>query len=173
VYDAGGLQIPGQYDLIRQLRAAGEESRVAPSLPMKLVMGDARIAIVPLETSPEVIEVAAVVHASALLESLHALFELVWDAATPVGDEPGPAVTGAPTLDDTDRRVLELLTLGLTDKAVARQLGVTERTIQRRSQRIMAAYGVRNRLQLGIRLGREPGRRGRTTTGRPSETGLD
>jgi DNA-binding NarL/FixJ family response regulator len=155
LYDAGGLEIPGQYELIRQLRTAGEQSRVAQSLPMKMVMGDHRIALVPLETSPEVIEVAAVVHPSALLESLHSLFELLWQTATPVSpDESSVATADAAGAgwDATDRQVLDLLASGLTDKAVARQLGVTERTVQRRVHRIMVGFGVRNRLQLGMKL---------------------
>jgi DNA-binding NarL/FixJ family response regulator len=125
---------------------------------MKMVMGDARIALVPLETSPEVIEVAAVVHPSALLESLHTLFELLWQRSERFGGV-GSEAAGRGRFSEPDRQVLDLLTTGLTDKAVARQLGVTERTVQRRVQRIMAEYGVRTRLQLGLRLS-SGGRRG-------------
>ncbi|MET0526226.1 MAG: helix-turn-helix domain-containing protein [Nocardioides sp.] len=151
IYDTAGLDLPGQYRVIEELREAGEESRVARSLPMKMVMGDARIALVPLETSPEVIEVAAVVHPSALLESLHTLFELLWQRSEQLGglDREAP---GHARFPEPDRQVLDLLTAGLTDRAVARQLGVTERTVQRRVQRIMTQYGVRTRLQLGLRL---------------------
>jgi sugar-specific transcriptional regulator TrmB/DNA-binding CsgD family transcriptional regulator len=148
LYDARGLDLPGQYRLIQQMRAAGEESRVTATLPMKMVMGDARIALVPLETDPEVIEVAAVVHPSALLESLHRLFELLWHQAESIGAER----SGTGDLDPAYGDVLDLLAAGLTDKAVARQLGVAERTVQRRVQHLMAHYGVRNRLQLGLRL---------------------
>jgi predicted transcriptional regulator len=151
IYDTAGLEVPGQYGVIEEMREAGEEARVAPSLPMKMVMGDARIALVPLETSPEVIEVAAVVHPSALLESLHTLFELLWQRSELFGGVDG-AATGRGRFGEPDRQVLDLLTTGLTDKAVARQLGVTERTVQRRVQRIMTEYGVRTRLQLGLRL---------------------
>jgi hypothetical protein len=151
IYDAAGLEVPGQYRLIGEMRAAGEESRVARSLPMKMVMGDARIALVPLETSPEVIEVAAVVHPSALLESLKTSFELLWQRSTQLGDVSREAAV-RDRFAEPDLQVLDLLTAGLTDKAVARQLGVTERTVQRRMQRIMSEYGVRTRLQLGLRL---------------------
>ena len=151
IYDTAALEVPGQYRLIEAMRAAGEESRVAPSLPMKMVMGDARIALVPLETSPEVIEVAAVVHPSALLESLHTLFELFWQQSEQLGGVTRGATANS-QFAEPDRQVLDLLTTGLTDKAVARQLGITERTVQRRVQRIMTEYGVRTRLQLGLRL---------------------
>ena len=157
IYDTAGLDAPGQYRVIEEMREAGEESRIAPSLPMKMVMGDARIALVPLETSPAVIEVAAVVHPSALLESLHTLFELLWQQAQQLGVT-GEA-TGRGRFTEPDRQVLDLLTTGLTDKAVARQLGVTERTVQRRVQRIMTEYGVRTRLQLGLRLNTGAGAR--------------
>lgn len=155
LYDAGGFDIPGQHELVQQMRAAGEEARVAAALPMKMVMGDARVALVPLDTTPEAIDVAAVVHASALLESLRTLFELLWRTATPLTAN-GSA--GSSETDQTDDKIVDLLSSGLTDNAVARQLGVTERTVQRRAQRIMRTYGVRNRLQLGIELGRRRGR---------------
>lgn len=154
LYDSTGFEIPGQYDLVQRMRAAGEEARVASALPMKMVMGDDRIAIVPLVTDPEAIDVAAVVHPSALLESLRTLFELLWRSASPLADDPPADSTAPSAVDRTDQRILDLLSSGLTDKSIARQLGVTERTVQRRAQRIMRRYGASNRLQLGIELGR-------------------
>ena len=164
LYDASGFQIAGQYELVHRMRSAGEESRVASSLPMKMVMGDGRIALVPLETDPEVIDVAAVVHPSALLESLRALFELLWQTATPIADTSAGTDEFASAFDTTDRQILELLASGLTDKSVARQIGVAERTVQRRAQRIMREYGVSNRLQLGLRLGRLDGPNGSSSS---------
>jgi DNA-binding CsgD family transcriptional regulator len=150
LYDTRALEVPGQYRLIRDMALAGESGRVTSGLPMKMVMGDGRTALVPLETSPEVIEVAAVVHPSALLESLRVLFEVLWRQATPL-DAAEPATTTR-AFDETNRQVLQLLVTGLTDRAIGRQLDLAERTVQRHVQAIMQAYGVRNRLQLGIRL---------------------
>jgi DNA-binding NarL/FixJ family response regulator len=50
---------------------------------------------------------------------------------------------------DANTRTLALLIDGLTDRAVARRLGVSERTVQRHVRALMEAAGCRNRMQLG------------------------
>lgn len=153
LYDRQALELPGNYARIQELVLAGESARVAPTLPLKMVMGDARIALLPLETAPEAIEVAAAIHPSALLESLRTLFEVLWEQATPLrfnsSEVPGSVPDNSTAADD---HVIRLLTAGLTDKAIGRQLGIGERTVQRRVKALMRAHGVTNRLQLGIRL---------------------
>lgn len=155
LYDHTALEIPGKYGAIRALVADGEVARVIPGLPLKMVMGDRRIAMLPLETAPEAISAAAVIHPSSLLDSLRLLFEALWRQATPLA--PGVPSPGraAQRLDPLEQDVVRLLITGLTDKAIGRQLGLAERTVQRRVHRVMQAYAVHNRLQLGIRLARE------------------
>lgn len=50
---------------------------------------------------------------------------------------------------DANTRTLALLIDGLTDRAVARRLGVSERTVQRHVRALMEGAGCRNRMQLG------------------------
>ncbi|WP_051265745.1 helix-turn-helix transcriptional regulator [Nakamurella lactea] len=158
LYDRAALDLPGNYTRIQELVVAGESARVAPTVPLKMVMGDNRIALLPLETAPESIGVAAAIHPSALLDSLRALFEVLWQQAAPLrftSTRPagaGPASTVPESLSPMDQDVIQLLAAGLTDKAIGRQLGIGERTVQRRVKVMMQAYGVTNRLQLGMRL---------------------
>ncbi|GAA1617684.1 LuxR family transcriptional regulator [Kribbella sancticallisti] len=156
LYDRSALEIAGKYEAIRALVADGEVARVIPGLPLKMVMGDRRIAMVPLETAPEAISAAAVIHPSSLLDSLHMLFEALWRQATPLTPGLSPGTLQTPhRLDPLDQDVVRLLVTGLTDKAIGRQLDLAERTVQRRVRGIMQIYGVHNRLQLGIRLAQE------------------
>lgn len=53
-----------------------------------------------------------------------------------------------------DRRLLTLLSAGLTDHAIARDLGVSERTVRRRITRLQAVLGGRTRFQLGVQAAR-------------------
>ncbi|MEU4485924.1 helix-turn-helix transcriptional regulator [Streptomyces purpurascens] len=53
--------------------------------------------------------------------------------------------------DGRDRDVLRLLYQGLDDATVARRLGVSHRTVQRRVQRIMTDLGVSGRFALGAK----------------------
>lgn len=164
LYEGSSLDLPGQMESIQEATSLGERARVLWGVPTKMVMADRKVAIVPLETSPDTIEVAAVVHPSSLLTSLHALFELLWDQATPIGDPRAEAHQATPAPSEKDRRQRELLTLmaaGLPDKAVARQLGVTERTVQRWIHSLMAEHSAHTRFQLGLKLSRvDPGETG-------------
>jgi DNA-binding NarL/FixJ family response regulator len=58
-------------------------------------------------------------------------------------------------VDELDAQVLALLLSGLTDQAVAGQLGLSLRTVQRRISQLMAKAGVTTRIQLGWHAARK------------------
>lgn len=161
LYDRSSLDVPGYLETIRSLVDLGEEARVGAGLPLKMVMGDDTVAMLPLETAPASITAAVVVHPSALLTSLQLMFEALWHTAYSVRGAQDRDAGGAESevlgteLADADRQVIQLLVTGLTDQAIARQLGVAERTIQRRVHAIMRTLRVDNRLQLGLHLAQQ------------------
>lgn len=57
----------------------------------------------------------------------------------------------APPIEETDRKILQLLYLGLSDAGVARQLGLGHRTVQRRVGNLMVQLRVRGRVALGAK----------------------
>lgn len=155
LYDRSGLDEPGVLGSILSLVSLGEEARVASDLPLKMVMGDSSVAMLPLDSAPTSITAAVVIHPSALLTSLHHMFDIMWDRALPlrVNEAPEREAEGLGTeLTEIERHVVQLLVTGMTDQAIGRQLGLVERTVQRRVQAIMRRLGVDNRLQLGMRL---------------------
>ncbi|WP_086664983.1 LuxR C-terminal-related transcriptional regulator [Lentzea kentuckyensis] len=58
----------------------------------------------------------------------------------PVGKEPTVAT----------RRLLRLMRTGATDRAIARELDVSLRTLNRRIARLQSLLGVQSRFQLGV-----------------------
>ena len=60
-----------------------------------------------------------------------------------------PARGGAAGPSPLDRRILTLMLGGLTDQAVAAQLDISLRTVQRRVRQLEDLAGVRTRMQLG------------------------
>ncbi|MFI9485710.1 helix-turn-helix domain-containing protein [Promicromonospora sp. NPDC052451] len=159
---------------------AGEEVRFAPSVPLKLIVVDRELALMPLTSSGDVVG-ALLVRESTLLDALMALFEIVWEQATPLllGTS-GLAGDLAHQVDDDDARILGLMLSGLTDQAVAKQLGTSLRTVQRRVRALMDLAEVETRVQLGwhaavhgwVRAGARPGvpTPGVPTAGAPVET---
>ncbi|MGW3614038.1 helix-turn-helix domain-containing protein [Micromonospora sp. NPDC005163] len=152
VYDAALLELPGDpYEIGPSLRR-GERARAAIGLPVKMVLVDRRSAIIPLSPLPSPDEPSAIiVHPSGLLDALAALFEQIWATATPLAvgaDGPVPAAGSATVPSPQDRQLLSLLLAGLTDQAIAAQLGTSMRTVQRRIHGLTERAGVRTRLQL-------------------------
>ncbi|MET9854532.1 helix-turn-helix domain-containing protein [Streptomyces sp. NPDC006450] len=155
VLDRAVLAEPGIIDDAITSLSSGVELRVADQLPMKLVLADAELGLVPLAVTPAGEPGAVLLHGSGLLDAMDALFETVWRTAQPLelsgtGGEAAPTVElrdGGPT--DLDRKILALLLAGLTDPIAATQLGLSPRTLHRRLRHLMDMAGVRTRMQLG------------------------
>ncbi|ADD40033.1 transcriptional regulator, LuxR family [Stackebrandtia nassauensis DSM 44728] len=151
IYDAAGLEsfhrLEGD---VRNTMTAGESARVLSDAPIKLMISDDRLGMLPLQIAPRTINSIVVVHRSALLEALSALFEQLWCQALPLvhsGEPQGP--TTEPT--EIERQLLMLLTAGLTDERIAERMGVSLRTMQRRLRELLERLGATTRFQAGIR----------------------
>jgi DNA-binding CsgD family transcriptional regulator len=136
---------------------AGVDARVTERLPLRMLIADRRIGLVPLMSADHADEGggALLIHPSALLDALQMLFDLTWRSARrlvlsaeDVGEEDGDR------LEDVDAQILGLLLAGLTDQAIGNQLGMSLRTVQRRVSQLMERAGVATRLQLGHEAGR-------------------
>ncbi|MEU5943479.1 hypothetical protein ABZ807_30935 [Micromonospora sp. NPDC047548] len=140
---------------IEKLVAAGEEARSLPELPMKLAIADRKLALVPLAATTSPVEMAVLVHPCALLDALIMLFETLWARAVPI--RPGLATSGPRARDalvPDQERLLTLLGAGMSDTAVARELGVSLRTVTRRIQTLSSTAGAATRFQLGWQAGK-------------------
>jgi DNA-binding NarL/FixJ family response regulator len=62
-------------------------------------------------------------------------------------------VAGAPSVET--KRWLTYLSAGLTDESIAREFGVSERTIARRISRLQETLGAQTRFQLGVQASRQ------------------
>lgn len=150
IYDSAGLESfhDWESDIERSIRY-GEQARVLSSTPTKLVIIDERMAMIPLQAAPESIVSMVVVHPSGLLEALCAFFEDLWRRALPLTSPTAAGTTDSPT--DDERRLLSLLATGMPDAAIAKHLGVSHRTFQRRLRELFDRLGVETRFQAGVR----------------------
>jgi len=60
-------------------------------------------------------------------------------------------------LSDRERETAQLVAQGLSNKEIARRLDITERTVKAHVSSVFSKLGLRDRLQLALRLGRQPG----------------
>ena len=125
----------------------GERSRTGV-VPMKLLLFDGHTALIPSMPSylPGHETRASVVRHPLIVESLHWLFEAVWDTAIPIAA--GPYLES----DPRRRMLISLMMSGSTDDAIANQLGINVRSVRRWIAELMDELGVTTRLQLGAAL---------------------
>ncbi|GIG70885.1 hypothetical protein [Phytomonospora endophytica] len=141
------LDLPGRMAAISELVELGLAVRVTRTVPTKLMIADGRTALVPPSPTADPASQALVVHDGLLLNVLKPFFEVVWDAAMPLG-----GASDAPS--EADRALLALLAGGLKDEAIARQLDVHVHTARRRISALLERLGVTTRFQAGMQAAR-------------------
>ncbi|MFI1966229.1 helix-turn-helix domain-containing protein [Streptomyces pathocidini] len=162
VYERAFFDDPGAVDNVADGIRAGETARTVPELPLRLAVADRSVALCPLVpggpagAGEEI--TAALVRSSSLLDALVALAERYWEIAVPLhvtaSGSLGSTAGDAAELTAADRHLLSLLVAGIADKAIASQMGVSRRTVQRRIQHLMELAGAATRMQLAWQAAR-------------------
>jgi DNA-binding CsgD family transcriptional regulator len=154
VYGAQILRQPAVMALVQEAVSAGESARVFPSVPCNLQIADGKRAVLmaPMP-GPERVHAVVFFGGSGFMESLIGIFETYWTLGVPItADQLAVDDNQAPSEDI--RRLLSLLGAGLTDASIARELGVSERTVNRRIMTLQDQLAARSRFQLGVQAAR-------------------
>lgn len=138
---------------------AGTLARVLPDVSTSLVIFDDTFAVLPSSRVDESTASLLVIHRCSLLEVFTELFERLWQRAIPL-ELPVTAPHGLRVEQSAaeNQRIMALLLSGLTDQAIARQLGVSYRTVQRRIAGLMHTLGAQTRFQAGVQAALRPQR---------------
>lgn len=144
LYDQTSFDLPDQPDRSRSFLSVGQEGRLVVEVPFKAVVIDGMSAAV-LEGSHRNDPGMVVLRKTPLVRALVFMFESLWERA---------ALLTAPANDSgdssIDRRFLGYLAAGLKDEAIARQMGVSVRTVRRRAADLLDQLGAHSRFQAGI-----------------------
>ncbi|SDI17620.1 Homeodomain-like domain-containing protein [Actinokineospora alba] len=152
VYGSQVLHRPEALAAVRMSIEAGERARVFPDVPFNLQISE-RVAVLAIAGRGSERLNAVVVHHSSLYDGLIGVFETFWRVAVPVpvaAEEPVGSMTPV-----EHRELLTLLSAGLTDESIARELGVSQRTVARRIAQYQQALGAKSRFQLGVQAARQ------------------
>lgn len=151
IYSTESLTEPGQLARMTAFRDAGEQARLSPVVPTKLVIVDRRLALMPLGVDgSDAAQTAVLVHPSSLLSLLVTHFDGMWERSISFDQH----LNGGQPPAKSEQRVLQLLSAGLKDEAIARQLGVSGRTLRRRIAQVQEQLGATSRFQAGLQAGR-------------------
>ncbi|MFB9731602.1 hypothetical protein [Ornithinimicrobium kibberense] len=153
IYPASVQEASATRDVVQERAAAGELQRFLPAAgaPVEFLVFGRTAVLLDEGDGPESDHL--LLRPAALVEAFVTLFEGLWRRARPLGPEDAAQ----------DARLLELLSLGYKDEAVARQLGLGLRTVRRRIAALMDEHGVHTRFQLGLSVA---ARRGPADDGR-------
>jgi DNA-binding CsgD family transcriptional regulator/sugar-specific transcriptional regulator TrmB len=134
-------------DYASTMHRLGGEVRVTPTLPMRLLILDRELAIMPMD--PENAPAGAVIHRSPAVVSVAiALFDAYWSRGTEVFS-PEDRDDNTP-LTPHEAEVLRLLAGGAKDEQVARLLGISLRTARRITANLSERLDAASRFELGI-----------------------
>ncbi|BAU85104.1 hypothetical protein SLA_4216 [Streptomyces laurentii] len=149
MYQADSLAQPRTADILKGRAELGVEVRIAPAIPMNMVIADDQFALVPLRPdSPR--EGAILARGRHLVRSFLNLYEHCWHAATPFGDVVAPE-RGGDGLSEQQQAALRMLADGMKDEKIARSLGVSLRTVSRMLSELMQEMGATSRFEAGVR----------------------
>jgi sugar-specific transcriptional regulator TrmB len=149
IIDTSVLDIPGKLDSIKRNIANGEVVRVLPRMPLKMLVADRRLALVPL-TLEQARDIALVLRSSLLLDALCELFEIMWDRGSPFGiaavQMRRQEKVRRPVAGDA---LVSLLAAGMNDKSIAQEFGISPRTLERRILDLLRTLDSKTRFQAG------------------------
>jgi DNA-binding CsgD family transcriptional regulator len=154
IYERSALDDPALLDQVQRRQLRGEDVRLLPRPPARIVLADDDLAFVGLESEGNERVRGVLVHPSPLLTSIVTLVDLLWERAIPL-DAGG--VTGredAWRISDDDAALLRLLAAGLKDQAIARHLGIGLRTVVRRIGNLSRTLDAETRFQAGLQAAR-------------------
>jgi DNA-binding CsgD family transcriptional regulator/sugar-specific transcriptional regulator TrmB len=145
VYQDSFRNDPATLAFARWMAELGSYSRTVPVVPLKMIIVDRELALVPINPADQH-EGALEIHSPGMVTALCLLFEQVWDGATPFGETPKLGDQG---LEPIERELIRMLGSGHTDETVGRKLGLSVRTVRRLMAELTQRLGAASRFQAG------------------------
>jgi DNA-binding CsgD family transcriptional regulator len=148
VYDTKVLELEGALEVLHAREGGGEVTRFTTSVPFSAVIVDDTAAVVDVSAFDPSGFGSALVRARSLVVALRALYDHLWNLAAPL-EPSGPSAARR-----RDQTTWGLLAAGATDATIARQTGVSQRTVERRVRELMDQVGASTRFQAGVQAAR-------------------
>lgn len=152
VYDTTVLEIEGAVETLQVRQSAGEDARLTPTLPFSALVVDTSAALIDCSNLDPSGSGSLLVLAPAAVAGFRALVRTFHTIGVPI-----PSPTERPkltTLAARDGLILSLLATGASDATIARQAGISQRTVERRVAVLLQTLGAVTRFQAGVEAAR-------------------
>ncbi len=147
-YEIGVLEILRAGEVLEARAEGGEQFRFVESLPFSVLVADEDAAVVDVSRHDPAGGGSLLVRNPALVRGLSGLVEAVWRLGAPAGRARSAG------LDRRDTAILTLMAAGASDATIARQSGISQRTVERRVRALMDQLGAGTRFQAGVQAAR-------------------
>lgn len=134
---------------VREVTEQGAEIRTSDEVIDRLIIYDREVVFLPERDPVGRKPGAAIVREPTVVAYLCAVFEHLWNGATPFHPD---AKELDPVTDDLKRSVIRLMAKGYKDEMVARRLGMSVRTCRRHIAEIMEELDATSRFQAGVNV---------------------
>ena len=151
--DPGLLPEPNVLEIMQARVEAGDDVRLTTGVPFTGAVNDQGLAMVDLGDDGGS-AVGILLNQSAGGARVKAVLEFAWRLGTPWQ----PSSTRASKFDllePRDRSILRLMAGGVSDAAIARQLGISSRTVERRVRVLLDRLNATTRFQAGVQAARQ------------------
>jgi DNA-binding CsgD family transcriptional regulator len=134
---------------LNQLSTADARVRTVGRVDRTIVVFDRQISLL---TSDD--RTMLRIHRPEVVAALASLFDQCWSVAQSLPDTSPVPDADEPVLDERGRALLKQLALGMKDDAIARNLGVSVRSVRRYVSELCKALDVTSRFQAGVQAAR-------------------
>lgn len=145
--DASFLEEEGALDALSQIEQAGSAVRLVPRIRLSSTVIDGELAFIEITHIDPVGYGGVIIQHRPLVQVFSDVLTVSWERGTTLPSSKTVARVGT---DPKDLQILAMLAAGASDSTIARQLRVSQRTVERRLRAIMGSFGVETRFQLGI-----------------------
>jgi DNA-binding CsgD family transcriptional regulator len=148
VFEQSILEVEGAFDALETMRADGIEVRLTPHLAFSVLAVDRTTAVIDVSHLDPAGGGSLYVQQRQLAGALMDMCVGLFAASTPLPRTPKGLAPGR--LHERDGQVISLLAAGASDLTIARQLGISQRTVERRVRAILVELGATTRFQAGV-----------------------
>lgn len=146
LYQTSAVNDPVTRRHVAQMTALGEQVRTVPVVPMRMLISDRRVALVPIDPANTALG-AIVVETPGIVAAFVSLFETYWAAGVPFGED---RAADDGVLTPHEQQVIRALADGLRDEEIAESLAVSVRTLRRTVASLMERLNASSRFSAGV-----------------------
>ncbi|MFJ3707140.1 MULTISPECIES: LuxR family transcriptional regulator [unclassified Streptomyces] len=148
-------EVPYMGEYLESASQLGMEIRLAAHLPLRMLLFDVSLALLPIDPQDSS-QGAFAIRGIELVRSLQALFDFCWHNAAPLEQRSQNSRSQNPhseiEITVQEQLIIRMLAAGMKDESIARQLGVSARTLSRTISAFLDRLGVGTRFQAALKV---------------------